>query len=149
MQTLTDSSLETTRYSNLVGLLNLYSYFYQQSFLTLSSTADTRLNIDRLCHIMRFKVELKEMLQDLGISYKQYKSLENLSDLFAKFYEVCGVSPISCVQLKFNDFVDYGKSTQHCVSVQNFEYFINATFIPELEKEEMPDVRLSYENFIV
>ena len=149
ISTLKDSSLDSRRYSTLIDLLNLYGHFYLQSFSLLSTASYSDLHIDDLWLIMKFKIELKHLLQDCEMTYNQYKYIKDSNELFGNIYSICGLNTNSSIQIKFNDFHEFGNSMQNCISIQNFEYFINNTFASNLEHDEIPDVRLSYEDFII
>ena len=147
---LKDSSIESKKYSSLVDLKHLYGCLYLKCFSTMSLTSPTRLQIHNLCMIMNIKIEIKRLLQDCGMSYQQYQLLIHNNELFGNVYEMFNLNSNSVITIKFNDFPDFSpKSMQNCITIENFEYYINNKFIPSLETTDTPDVRLSYEDFTI
>lgn len=92
---------------------------------------------------------MKTSLQIAGVNYQVYSTISKLNGLILLLYEGLDLDCESSIDIKFNDFGDFGDSTKRCISIENFDFFMENEFLVGLENDSDPDTRLVYDNFIV
>ena len=66
------------------------------------------LDLHKVCLIMRFKIKLKTSLQIAGVNYQVYSTISKLNGLILLLYEGLDLDCESSIDIKFNDFGDFG-----------------------------------------
>ncbi|CAX44126.1 conserved hypothetical protein [Candida dubliniensis CD36] len=150
MRIINDTSISSEKYSTVVCYEDMTNPNYIAKLSELSNSLHKQgLDLHEVCLIMRFKMELKTNLQEIAISYQVYNTMPKLNELVPRLYERFDLDCESSIDIKFNDFGDFGDSTKRCISIENFDFFMENEFLASLENDSNPDTRLMYDNLIV